>query len=233
MSYCKNNTNEKRVKTGGKTMKKILLTSLVATLAVSAANALTVSPYVGAHMSYNNSEIETTGKAAGIEFGTETTKFSGNLGYGAAIGAKFDFGCMVSARAEAEFSRTQIKMDMEVKEAGVIADEGDMKVADNVALFNVYGDFDTNTAFTPYISAGIGYHWAKMEENEDDGDVHDIAWQLGAGISYAANEHVSLDLGYRYLRADWSEDWMNSGVKVEADTDFTTHQVRFGAKYTF
>ncbi len=220
-------------------MKKILLTSLVATLAVSAANAMTVSPYVGAHMSYNNSEIETTYKITGIKQGTETTKFSGNLGYGAAIGAKFDFGCMVSARAEAEFSRTQLKMDEKTKDAnGVLVEEkwvnnGDMKVADNVALFNVYGDFDTNTAFTPYISAGIGYHWAKMSEGDDKGDVHDMAWQLGAGISYAANEHVSLDLGYRYLRADWSEDKTEAGVKEEWDTDFATHQVRFGAKYTF
>lgn len=215
-------------------MKKILLTSLVATLAVSAANAMTVSPYVGAHMAYNNSEIETTYKKAGVEQVTQTTKFSGNLGYGAAIGAKFDFGCMVSARAEAEFSRTQLKMDEEIKAAdGTIADSGDMKFADNVALFNVYGDIDTTTAFTPYISAGIGYHWAKKSENDNKGDVHDMAWQLGAGISYAANEHVSLDLGYRYLRADWDEDWTKSGVKAEADTDFTTHQVRFGAKYTF
>ncbi|MCQ2562300.1 MAG: outer membrane beta-barrel protein [Alphaproteobacteria bacterium] len=225
-------------------MKKILLTSLVATLAVSAANALTVSPYVGAHMAYNNSEIETTYKKAGIKQGTETTKFSGNLGYGAAIGAKFDFGCAVSARAEAEFSRTQVKMDGDVKGAdGTIYGYENMEVADNVALFNVYGDIDTTTAFTPYISAGIGYHWAKSEygdydredgkTSKDKGDVHDIAWQLGAGVSYAANEHVSLDLGYRYLRADWSEDKTEAGVKTEWDTDFTTHQVRFGAKYTF
>lgn len=218
-------------------MKKILLTSLVATLAVSAANAMTVSPYIGAHMAYNNSEIETKITSPSSPYSvTETTKFSGNLGYGAAIGAKFDFGYMISARAEAEFSRTQLKMDS--KETSTIPgyetdDPDNMKVADNVALFNVYGDFDTTTAFTPYISAGIGYHWAKMSEGDDKGDVHDMAWQLGAGISYAANEHVSLDLGYRYLRADWDEDWMDSGVKVEADTDFTTHQVRFGAKYTF
>lgn len=216
-------------------MKKILLTSLVATLAVSAANAMTVSPYIGAHMSYNNSEIETTYKAAGIELGTETTKFSGNLGYGAALGAKFDFGYMISARAEAEFSRTHVKADVEYTAPGVSKSETMANVTDNIALFNVYGDIDTTTAFTPYISAGIGYHWAKEGESNNDngGKVHDMAWQLGAGISYAANEHVSLDLGYRYLRADWDEDWTDEGVKKEADTDFTTHQVRFGAKYTF
>lgn len=219
-------------------MKKILLTSLVATLAVSAANAMTVSPYVGAHMSYNNSEIETTAKIAGVKQGTETTKFSGNLGYGIAAGAKFDFeDSFISARAEAEFSRTHIKADLEATEIGGGSDSITFAdVADNVALFNVYGDIDTTTAFTPYISAGIGYHWAKSSDSmldKNGGDMHDIAWQLGAGISYAANEHVSLDLGYRYLRADWSEDWTSHGKKVEADTDFTTHQVRFGAKYTF
>lgn len=99
-------------------------------------------------------------------------------------------------------------------------------------LANGYFDFDNQTAFTPYMTAGIGM--AKMEVNDfaiagfHIGDSEDTVgvYQLGAGVAYNINEHFAVDFKYRYLAMLDSEF---DGV----DTDIDIQSVYLGFRYNF
>lgn len=67
-------------------------------------------------------------------------------------------------------------------------------------LLNGYYDFKNSTAFTPYITAGMGgYHLKlKREFGSFENDL-DFAWQAGAGVNYQLDDSISFDLKYRYF----------------------------------
>ena len=81
-------------------------------------------------------------------------------------------------------------------------------------LINGYYDFKNCTAFTPFLTAGIGGYHLRINANRgrQSGDNSlDFAWQLGAGFNYALNETISLDLKYRFLSGT------NAGVVIPGD----------------
>lgn len=99
-------------------------------------------------------------------------------------------------------------------------------------LANGYLDFDNQTSFTPYITAGIGL--ATMEVNDFDiagyhiGDSEDTVgvYQLGAGVAYDIHDHLAVDFKYRYLAMLGSEF---DGV----DTNIDIHSIYIGLRYNF
>jgi opacity protein-like surface antigen len=90
-------------------------------------------------------------------------------------------------------------------------------------LFNGYYDIDTDSQFTPFVSAGLGF--AKIDLNDfnavgsgspdtnDDDTV--FAYQLGAGVGYAVNEKISIDIKYRYFGT--------------ADAEFGTEEIEYSS----
>lgn len=134
------------------------------------------------------------------------------------------------------------------------AEAGNTPYAHNMAidinthtmLLNVYADFHNKTAFTPYITAGIGYAWTDMKRDTKDDPMHikdnGLAWQVGAGISYSMTDTLNLDLGYRFIKlatmkgTDTTfESWDNGEYYGHDDIEITPmmHQVRLGARYAF
>ena len=107
-------------------------------------------------------------------------------------------------------------------------------------LANGYIDFVNTSRFTPYISAGIGIANVGVESDyydyyyddyyhdsdyyEDDDTV--FAYQVGAGVAYAINKNMTLDLKYRFFA---TEDPNLYRSKVE----FKSHNIYFGFRYTF
>ena len=95
-------------------------------------------------------------------------------------------------------------------------------------LINGYYDFFTKSGFTPFLSAGIGV--AKV-----DGDVNRIAhvedtavaYQVGAGVAYAINKDLAVDLKYRYM------DTVDDFGFGNTDPEFSTHNVLLGLRYMF
>ncbi|MEQ1545372.1 outer membrane beta-barrel protein [Methyloglobulus sp.] len=67
-------------------------------------------------------------------------------------------------------------------------------------LLNGYYDFKNSTAFTPYITAGMGgYHLrVKRPYGNAENDL-DFAWAAGAGVNYKLDDRISFDLKYRYF----------------------------------
>ena len=91
-----------------------------------------------------------------------------------------------------------------------------------------------NSAFTPYLSAGLGF--AKVEVNDlnvpgsglpnsnDDDTV--FAYQVGVGVGYAVNEKVTIDAKYRYFAtSDHEFD--------TREAEFASHNFFFGVRVNF
>ena len=95
--------------------------------------------------------------------------------------------------------------------------------------------FDTETAFKPYVGAGINY---TMFYNEKAGSsINDIKYDnsiggaLQVGFDYAIDDHWMLN-------ADVKKVWINSDVSinggaVRADVDIDPVIVGFGVGYKF
>ena len=121
------------------------------------------------------------------------------------------------------------------------------------AMLNLYYDFNTGTKFTPYVGAGLGYAYLKnktkvtgpagsgayINQGSSEGD-HNIAYNISAGVSYALNDKVSFDAGYRY--SDYGkvkETTVQSATGLKALTvntghyDVTAHEFLLGLRYAF
>lgn len=160
---------------------------------------------------------------------TITTEFEPGWGLSGAVG--YDFN---NFRVEGEIAYQKNDVD-EVSALGFSVDaSGDMTAL--AFLINGYFDFVTNSPVTPYISAGIGF--AKIEINDfnisgsglpsesDDDTV--FAYQIGAGIGFAVNPKVTIDLKYRYFATE-DPEFDEFGVETEA----SSHIIYVGARFYF
>ncbi len=84
-------------------------------------------------------------------------------------------------------------------------------------LGNLYFDWANDSAFTPYVGAGLGYGWADSNLGDDSG----LALGLAAGVSIGLTDNVDIDAGYRF------RDIMISGP------DTQEHQAVVGVRFSF
>ena len=97
-------------------------------------------------------------------------------------------------------------------------------------MLNGYIDFMPNYVISPYISGGIGWANVTMDSfyttgsarQEDNNDVNNFAWSIGAGLTVRINKCLNLDGGYRYIDMG---DIDNANVNA--------HEWYFGLRYTF
>ena len=97
-------------------------------------------------------------------------------------------------------------------------------------MLNGYIDFMPNYVISPYISGGIGWAKVKMDtfytagsaRQEDNNDVNNFAWSVGAGLTVRINKCLNLDGGYRYI---------DMGDIDSANVN--AHEWYFGLRYTF
>jgi len=224
-------------------MKKTLLTSLAAVFAVSAASAMELTPYAAVRGGFDRA-IMNTAKADGESFGNP----AGNgFMLGVAGGVSFNASEYFDVRGEIEY--TYADRDIE-REYSFDEDDEMVKTKDkwdtsaHTVMLNAFADIKTGTAFTPYIGAGLGWSWNNAEIKADNGtkldfDDNAFAWQVGAGVSYAATDALRIDLGYRFmdvmgLKASKTlveED--GEAYKVTLKNDTYSHQIYLGARYAF
>ena len=146
--------------------------------------------------------------------------FEYNLGYfvGAAIGQNIG-----NMRAEAEIGLQNNTIDsVSVNGSASSSVYGDQDIRLITVLFNFYYDFKTGSAFTPYLSGGLGLGNMKLDGTSKD----DAVWaiQIGAGVAYMISENVMLDLRYRHLQ---SSDGEFDTTKVEYTSDNAIFSVRY------
>lgn len=161
----------------------------------------------------------------GITFDIESDS---GLALGVAVG--YAFGN--NTRIEVEIAHQKNDLD-KIGLRGVYVDlTGD--TSSLALLLNGYYDFANESAFTPFISAGLGFARVEVNDFNVSGsglpstsyDDTVFAYQVGAGVSYAVHEKMTLDVKYRYF--------------VTSDPDFNTltseyssHNIYAGIRLAF
>jgi opacity protein-like surface antigen len=85
-------------------------------------------------------------------------------------------------------------------------------------LGNLYYDFANDSAFTPYVGAGVGYGWVNNSIGKDRSG---LALGLAAGVAVDLTDNIALDVGYRF------RDTMIKG------SDPYEHQIMAGVRFSF
>jgi outer membrane immunogenic protein len=210
----------------GENMKKMLLRIIgfscaVVFLFTGVAISAERGPYVSGQLGISflrDSDLSSGGNTIG------TMEFDKGWGVGAAAG--YNFGMF---RAEGEVGYQKYGIDKASAGPYSIRDSGD--VSGLSFLANGYFDFVNKTPFTPYLSAGIGV--ARVDAKDFaiggysiDSDDTVFAYQVGAGVGYAINKNMTIDLKYRYF-ATTDPEFGNIKVNV------ASHNVYLGFRYNF
>ena len=184
---------------------------------------------------------------------------NGQAVLGLAVGYDFNPVYKMPIRAEIEYAwRGKDEKANNLYDDGLSAIHETIEVESQSFFVNTYFDFHNSTSVTPYIGAGLGFARVAWERHRTEvgGPLSsgqefsaelketNFAWNVGAGMAWTINDHLSLDLGYRY--ADFGNikeindtyipdvPFMGSGglIRVTQDIDLTSHEVLLGLRYT-
>lgn len=105
-------------------------------------------------------------------------------------------------------------------------------------MVNGFYDFQTGTAFTPYVGLGVGYArisadgitatGAGVTNSDDD---NKFAYQAIAGLAYQLTPEVSLTADYRYFATQDPKFRLSNGSTLESE--YKTHNVMVGLMLRF
>lgn len=175
------------------------------------------------------------------------TVFNGSIAYGYAFES-------LPVRTELEYTfRSKAKLDG-IALPNSITTNADMRTQNLMA--NVYYDFRNSSSFTPYVSAGVGASFNKLNVSERDSSAvsgnasdkkTDFAWSLGLGVNYEINKNLDLDLAYRYMdlgKVDttvayaWAGQYtggtlFNGATVSDYEAKLKTHDFTVGLRYKF
>ena len=192
-------------------------------------------------------------------------KFGGVLGYHLDSGIRIE-GELFLARADiAQITNTEITLpgplsslpieDVPLDPTGSAEQLG--------AMLNLWYDIETDSDWTPYVGAGLGF--IRIDQGDlryDEGQLAQavlsrlpmsqplppgfvpkpsatdsaFAYQIGAGIGYALSDSTTLQIGYRLQALSGLEfTGMNpmTMASVRAETDLRVHFLEIGIRYRF
>jgi opacity protein-like surface antigen len=162
--------------------------------------------------------------------------YTGELTFDTGGVATFAVGTTVgnSGRIEFEIGSRVNDMDEVTSDYYNFTTDIDGDVTTLSYMGNVYFDFKNNGKFTPFIGGGLGianveYDVDSVNGNSRFSDKADdtvMAYQVMTGISYAATDHLNIDLQYRYFGTEDPE------IDV-LDTEYQSHNVMLGLRYSF
>ena len=178
-----------------------------------------------------------TKKMENAEPYNDGTKFSNTPVFSAGVGYK------ISDDVRAEIALQHRKFKYDYTAAGTTTTQSTKNYA---AFLNGYYDFNNDSSFTPYLTAGLGVSRNKAGDGkQDDGGTPEIyagktstnlAWNVGVGSKMAISSDLDLDIAYRYVDlgkikkfsdSTPSSDPAGSAVKLRA------HELTAGLVYKF
>ena len=194
------------------------------TLPLSDANAQTTRLYLAGYLGlsdFGSNDFDDGGTGTTGELDVdETYVFAGALG--------LRFSQNLRLEAELSYKNNDIT-NITVNNNGKFGASGEIE--SYTGLLNAYYDFDTDSKFKPFLSAGlgIGFHDANITNTSGlasnvNSDDFNFMYQVGAGIKYRLQPDLALTGGYRYL----------NGTDLEIGTyeiDYGGHELRFGLEY--
>jgi opacity protein-like surface antigen len=104
-------------------------------------------------------------------------------------------------------------------------------------MINTIGEHKTRSGVIIYALLGGG--WAKIELDNAtildkplaDDDDSQLAFQVGAGIGWEMNRHITYDIGYRYF-ATGDPDF-STGEGKRLDYEYGCHRILAGIRFNF
>jgi len=198
-------------------MRKVLLLASAACFAATTASAFEFNPYVAAKAKYvlARHEVKATGSVEG------KAKLHDDIWGGSiAVGDTYNL-LNGDFRFEVEYTKN------------ADAKKEDVKIKTQAVLFNVYYDFDLKTTIPvkPYVGLGIGWGRTEIEHGVKESGA---SAQIGAGVNYQINEHLALDLGYRYMTyGDFDKEYRSGIVYVKEEYKPRAHEILLGVRYAF
>jgi opacity protein-like surface antigen len=130
----------------------------------------------------------------------------------------------------------------------------DVKIGATTFFLNAFYDFNATDKIKPYAGFGLGLArvsadnmvWTNAPAGDNyivqtgDKSFNNFAWNVGLGVAYSLTANVALDLGYRYTNMGKLEttiegfaDGIGWATTDRITANLTSHEARFGARYTF
>jgi opacity protein-like surface antigen len=195
-------------------------------LTVLAVPAFAAGPYVGAEAGgvfLSDSTISNSTGSGDIKYDT---------GFGLGLFGGYDYGTW---RLEGEFAYRLNDHD-EFSVTGFTAPlDGD--TSSMALMVNAYYDFKmVSPTIVPYIGVGTGGAFISVDASVEglqllDDDDLVFAYQAMAGVGFAVNKQVTIDLGYKYFATADPSIEVEGGGSV--DSEYASHNVFLGLRYNF
>lgn len=243
-------------------MKHLLLVALVATSFSGLANAGNgVYTSLKAGVSDNKfKDTELTMSATSETFHTDNMESNIYPTISTGLGYDFSQHYNINVRAEFEYTYRDTNKFYETTVRNSynysVPPNIDHKFKSQSLMFNGYYDFKNSSKFTPYIGVGVGITKLKKITsyffNPAAGFPSDpilnsetdnlFTWSAGAGLAYAINNNVNLDLSYKYIHTnnyEFSSHLPNSGYLTGTPSDnkltgkMSSQDYSLGIRYNF
>lgn len=153
------------------------------------------------------------------------TVFSGAIGY--------DFGAYT---AEIEIAHRSNDIDTQSLNHTQLPDNSG--TAESTAIMiNGYYETPTDSAWRPYVGAGIGYASVSMNDHQTGGTLllddstQVFAYQAMAGLSYDVTDKLSAFAEYRFFATGSGS--LHTATQTTSDLDYSNHAGLLGIKYSF
>jgi outer membrane protein OmpA-like peptidoglycan-associated protein len=230
-------------------MRRILLGTAMAVMLPTAAMAATEGFYVGVQGGANfTRDTSVTDDALAAGSRTFFTGAEAKYKTGWAAGAVAGYATAIGIRAELEFAYRSNELESLTAVGGTASRSGvSGSLHSYSVLANVLYDFDTGTAFTPYIGAGAGVSLLKNKlsygavtgspsfTSSDDDTV--FAYQGIVGVAYNVTSNLAITADYRYFgtvggKFDGTYGAPVSGTYTQQQ-DYGNHTVMVGLRYNF
>lgn len=158
-----------------------------------------------------------------------------DTGYAITGAVGHDYGDL---RAEVELSYRENDVDSHTAAGAATTNPGGTTSA--LALMaNGYYDFPTQSRFTPYVGAGIGFAQVEADGYRANnaavanGDDTVFAYQLIAGVEYPIAPKTSLTGEYRYFATADADINTSLGGAGSSDINYDNHSILVGVKHSF
>ena len=204
-------------------MKKLIITMISVLLVLSFGISNSIA---AAYVSGNVGAVWVNDSDAEDDIGDEA-EFTFDSGYGVTAAVGYTFESYYTYRTEIEFGYRDNDFD-KIKAFGLsLPIDGDVKTLSLMA--NGFCDLMPNSQISPFLGGGLGI--ANVEADLDypglgSEDDTVFAYQVAAGVSFAASENVNIDVQYRFMgTAD-----PDFGV-IEAE--YQTHNAMIGMRFGF
>ncbi|MDL2260545.1 outer membrane beta-barrel protein [Deltaproteobacteria bacterium OttesenSCG-928-K17] len=173
------------------------------------------------------------------------------FGLGVAVGTDLSYTTTYPVRVEAEYiyhGKGEFKKSESFFTGGnYYSASQKFEVTAHSIMANAFYDFNTNSAFTPYVGGGLGLAYLKTDyrtnmHNGDSGSATmskkdwNLAWNIGGGFAYYLNDSTALDFGYRYMDLGTADagnfNVSNMGYSGSASMDYTAHEFSVGVRFS-